>query len=240
MNLTDAVRTPRNPATPHPASLERQEVLLLRIAAQVAGLDGSRPGGALLGPRLFFLPALSRLPDGRLLNLGTAVELLLRATLVHRAPKREETWRGEGDTPFSQTLLGDTLLAESFRLLAADGEPRAVNLLSRAMADVAAGEMERHAGDAEAAIHRRAAYYEGAGATGALLAGFPPELSDRYAAWSRAIGERHDRLLAGLPVDAGLPAWETDNLPALAAIFSVLGTADVAAAGAFMPRSDAT
>jgi hypothetical protein len=224
MNLT----RPILPPTPRlPASLERQEALLLRVAAPVGGLDGSRPGGALLGPRLFFLPVLSRLTDARLVNLGAAIELLLRATLVHRAPKREEAWRGEGATRFSQTLRGDTLLAESFRLLAADGEPRSVGILSRAMADVAAGELERRGGGAEAAIRRRAAYYEGAGATGALLGGMDSALGARYTGWARAIGERHERLLAGLPESDDPPEWDTDNRPALAAIFAALGSADV-------------
>jgi hypothetical protein len=225
MNLTDAARLQDISL---PASLERQEALFLRIAAQVAGLDGSRPGGALLGPRLFFLPALARLTDARLLNLGAAIELLLRATLVHRAPKQEEAWRGEGGTRFSQTLRGDTLLAESFRLLAADGEPRAVGILSLAMAEVAAGELERHAGGAEAAIARRAAYYEGAGATGALVAGMESARGARYATWARAMGERHERLQAGLPVDDDPPEWETDNPIALAATMRVLGSSDVA------------
>lgn len=171
---------------------------------------------------------MARLPDERLLNLGTAAELLLRATLVHRDPKREEAWLGEGPTRFSQTLRGDMLLAESFRLLAADGEPRAVEILSRAMADVAAGELERHTGGAEGAIRRRAAYYAGAGATGAFLGGLAPYEEDNYADWCRAIGERHGRLLAGLPVAPEPPVWETSNAPAMAAIRAAVGTPDVA------------
>ncbi|HEY3268530.1 MAG TPA: hypothetical protein VGM37_16540 [Armatimonadota bacterium] len=173
---------------------ERHAILLNRVAESVARYDDRPPGGALLGPRLLFMAALGRLPDDRLVHLGAAVELLRRATLVHRAPTEETAWRGEGGARFSQTLRGDSLLAESFRLLAADGEPRTVGLLSRAMAGVAGGELERHehGGTAEAA-RRLAAFYAGAAATGALVAGLSDEESAAYTAFGWCVGEVHAR-----------------------------------------------
>lgn len=180
----------------------RHEALLARIAAQVSVYDGSRPGGLLLGPRLLLIAAQKQLSDERLVRLGTAVEMIRRATLVHRDPQRESRWEGYGRTPFSQTLRGDVLLAESFRLLSEDGEPRAVQILSHAMAGVAAGELERHTEDAEEvgiAPNLHAAFYEGAAATGALVGRLRTSETKRLIAWARSVGECHELRLAGAP-----------------------------------------
>jgi hypothetical protein len=214
-------------AAPGP-EVVRHEALLARIAAQVSVYDGSRPGGLLLGPRLLLMAAQKHLSDERLVRLGTAVEMIRRATLVHRDPQRESRWEGYGRTPFSQTLRGDVLLAESFRLLSEDGEPRAVQILSHAMAGVAASELERHTPDADEkgmalnhlggrgggtvpeaegaeekgmALNLQAAFYEGAAATGALVGRLRPSETKRFLAWARAVGECHELRLAGVTCD---------------------------------------
>ncbi len=186
--------------------VERNESLLARIAARVSEFDGSRPGGALIGPRLMLMAALENAPDERLLRTGTAIELLRRATLVHRDPKRECRWEGYGAVAFSQTLRGDVMLAESFRLLAGDGDARVVDVLARAMASVAAGELVRHTADAdegECAWALQASFYEGAARAGAILGGLVPSEADIFTAWARAAGETHERGVAGEPPDAG-------------------------------------
>jgi hypothetical protein len=179
--------------------LERHNTLLTRISEQVSQVDGIPAGGALVGPRLFLLAAASTLPDDRLVRIGTAVELLRRATLTHREPQDEDAWPGHGDTVFSRTLLGDALLAESFRLLAEDGDPRTVSVLSAAMASVAESELTGRDPDSDLCPEDRwrsaAAYYVGAATTGALVAGMPAVDADRYAFWGGEIGEARERLL---------------------------------------------
>lgn len=224
-----------SPETVMTADITRHEALLSRMAAQVSAYDGSRPGGALLGPRLLLIAAQERLPDDRLLRLGTAVEMTRRATIVHRDPKREGLWEGFGEVRFSRTLLGDVLLSESFRLLALDGEPRTVQILARAMAGVAAGELERHTADTEdgeEALHLQSAFYEGVAATGALLGGLNPDDTVRYKEWARAAGACHERALAGLtpPVET-LARLRRDALTGTVAfsgrLLERLGTPDI-------------
>lgn len=169
----------------------RYEALLARIARRVVDGDDLPLGGALLGPRLFLMAAIDAVPDDRLLRLGTVIELLRRATLVHRDPTLETTWNVE-DAPFSQTLRGDSLLARAFRLLAADGDPRTAEILSRAMASVAEGEMDRgQNGNTVRAARRLAAFYAGAAATGALVAGLSQEQTAACAAYATYVGEVH-------------------------------------------------
>jgi hypothetical protein len=156
------------------------------VRSQADAYQGTGEEGPLLGPRLFLLAALGRIPEGRLVQLGTAIELLRRATLVHRAPRAA----GGG---FTGTLRGDTLLSEAFRLLAADGDPRTVGVLSRTMATVSEGELERHEG--EGGWVRRAAFYSGAAATGAVVAGLPEAEAQPLRQWAGALGEAHERIL---------------------------------------------
>ncbi len=227
-----------SPDTAMTADVTRHEALLSRMAAQVSAFDGSLPGGALLGPRILLIAAQERLTDERLLRLGTAIEMTRRATIVHRDPKREGPWEGFGEVRFSQTLLGDVLLSESFRLLALDGEPRTVQILARAMAGVAAGELERHTADTEdgedgeAALHLQSAFYEGVAATGALLGGLNPDDTDRYKEWARAAGACHERALAGLtPPAETLARLRRESLTGTGAfserLLERLGTPDI-------------
>lgn len=184
------------------AMMARHDAILQSVAARVSATDGSRPGGALIGPRLLLLATRGMPDEARLISLATAIEMTRRATLAHRVPKGEDVWQGLGETRLSRTLLGDTLLAEAFRILAIDGEPRVIEILARAMASVATGEMARHgagAGDLEGAIARLAAYYEGVAEMGALLGGLGPSEAARFTEWARALGERHERALRGQP-----------------------------------------
>ncbi|HEY3415048.1 MAG TPA: hypothetical protein VGM51_18595 [Armatimonadota bacterium] len=180
------------------ATIETAELVLRRIADNVSALDGTQPGGALLGPRLMIAVA-SRLPDAdRLVRAGVAVELLRRAILIHRAPQSEEGWRARDVTCLSGTLRGDMLFAESFRLLSEDGEPRLGTVLSRAMAAVSESEaVSGSGGDPAFRIRRAAEYYRGAAATGAILGEVDATDADALAEWGHAVGEAHERALLG-------------------------------------------
>jgi geranylgeranyl pyrophosphate synthase len=178
---------------------DRFSDLLEDIAGSVALIDGRPAGGALLAPRLVLLPAMEACADGQLVRLGTAVELLHRAALVHRQPQVEERRAVSGDTPISRTLQGDILLSQCYRLLAEHGAARTGAILSRAMAEVAEGELTGHAEGAPPSaerVQRTAALYEGAAATGALVADLPRAESAEYALWGRAVGVAHERSLS--------------------------------------------
>lgn len=177
---------------------DRFSDLLEDIAASVSLIDGRPAGGALLGPRLMLVAAIDKLTDGQLVRLGTAVELLHRATLVHRQPQIEERRAGTGETAISRTLQGDILLAQCYRLLAEHGAARTGAILSRAMAEVAEGELTSRGTKAPAfdmEIRRAAALYEGAAATGALVGKLAPQDASAFAAWGRAVGVAHERAL---------------------------------------------
>lgn len=185
------------------APIEAAEAVLGKIADCVSALDGSSPGGALLGPRLLIATAGGLADRERLVRLGTAVELLRRATLVHRAPQVEELGRGQRTTRLSGTLRGDMLFAESFRLLSEDGEPRLGTVLSRAMAAVSESEAKSGVGcDTASRIRRAAAYYRGAATTGAVLGEVKGPCAESLADWGQAVGEAHERALLGEVVDA--------------------------------------
>jgi geranylgeranyl pyrophosphate synthase len=180
--------------SPAPAE-DRYDALLSAIALQVAALDGRPPGGALLGPRVLLLGAMDALPDERLVRLGVAVEFLRRATLVHRRPRSEHCSAENEGFRLSCTLHGDALLAESFRLLAADGDPRTVQILSAAMARVSEGELERlHDGGGAAA---RAAYAIGAADVAATLVGASASAGLALGRLAAVAGETHERRLDG-------------------------------------------
>lgn len=192
-------------------AIESAEEVLARIADRAAALEGSSPGGALLGPRLVIGAAGGVHDAERLARVGTAVELLRRATLVHRNPQVEEPWPGSGNTGLSGTLRGDMLFADSFRLLSEDGEPRLGTVLSRAMASVSEGELMFGAGSDQASrIHCSAAYYRGAAATGAILSGADDNRCESLADWGQAVGEAHERALLGESV---IPLAATDAAP---------------------------
>lgn len=207
--------------------LGRHDALLTRISEQVSAVDGSPPGGALVGPRLFLLAAVAMAPDERLVRIGTAVELLRRATLTHREPEGEDCWAGHGDTRFSRTLLGDALLAESFRLLSEDGDPRTVSVLSAAMATVAKSELTGRESNFNALPEDKrrdaAAYYVGAARTGALVAGMPAVEAEEYANWGGEVGVARERALEcggaitpapPVALSEALMGWLADGLAA--------------------------
>lgn len=174
---------------------DRFDDLLDDIAGSVALIDGRPAGGALLGPRLMLVAAIDACTDGQLVRLGTAVELLHRATLVHREPQIEERRAGTGETQISRTLQGDILLAQCYRLLAEHGVARTGAILSRAMAEVAEGELTGRGSDAlarGAEIRRAAALYEGAAATGALVGKLAPAHAAEFTIWGRAVGIAHE------------------------------------------------
>lgn len=174
------------------------EALLDRIAANVSEYDGNSPGGAHLGPRLFLFLAKTYADEERLVRLATAMELLRRATLVHRMPQLYGSLPPFHAVQISQTLAGDTLLAASFRILAADGDARIVQILSHAMATVSEGELERGASYLLDGAFRRAAFAEGAARAGAHLAGMNEAETQRLADWAREIGKAHELALAGV------------------------------------------
>lgn len=212
--------------------LDRHDALLRRVAEEVACLDGSEPGGALVGPRLLLLAAFDRLPDERLVRIATAVELLRRATLAHREPVLEVTSPATGSLRLSGTLVGDTFLAASFRLLAADGDPQAVAVLALAMAEAAEGEMESLA---EGGGHRRrAAYAVGAADLGAALAELDADEARRLRHLAARVGESHER---GEPAAAaeGFGPVGGGREPLLASLLENVGKADVIAPGRRAP-----
>jgi geranylgeranyl pyrophosphate synthase len=193
--------------------VEAAEEVVVRIATRVSTLDGFPAGGALLGPRLMIATAGGLQDVDRLVLVGTAVELLRRATLIHRSPQVEALGPGLYVTPLSGTLRGDMLFAESFRLLSEDGEPRLGTVLSCAMASVSESEVISGEGpDPDRRIRYAAAYYRGAAATGAILGGIAPSLAGVLTDWGQSVGEAHERSLRGEPVStpADPPALPRD------------------------------
>ena len=107
-------------------------------------------GGKRLRPALAALAAFATgqtVDDGRLVKLGTALELVHMATLIHDDVIDEsQTRRGRptaaslhGNT--AAILSGDVLLARAMRLLALDGDLEVIRAVSEAVVNLAEGEV---------------------------------------------------------------------------------------------------
>jgi hypothetical protein len=206
--------------------VERHDALLGRVAAEVSRLDGSEPGGALIGPRLLFLAAFGRLCDERLVKIGTAIELLRRATLAHREPQREAYTAATGDLRLSSTLVGDTHLAASFRLLADDGDPQTVAVLASAMATAAEGETERLIDGG--GHRRRGAFAVGAVDVGISVCNLDAGEARRLRTVAAYVGEAHER--GDVTARAGMPGYTGNGRRSLlVSLLEHVGKADVIA-----------
>lgn len=111
-------------------------------------LDG---GGKRLRPALVFLAARATgLPfeGSRAVQLGTAMELIHMATLIHDDVIDDAATRRGRPTAFSvhgitpSILGGDVLLAKAMQILAEDGDLRIIRMVSRAVVELAEGEVQ--------------------------------------------------------------------------------------------------
>jgi octaprenyl-diphosphate synthase len=108
-------------------------------------------GGKRLRPALVFLAATATgkpFQIDRAIKLGTAMELIHMATLIHDDVIDDATLRRGKPTAFSQygitpsILGGDVLLAKAMQILAEDGDLNIIRTVSQAVVELAEGEVE--------------------------------------------------------------------------------------------------
>lgn len=111
-------------------------------------LDG---GGKRLRPALVFLTARAtglEFDQQRAIKLGTAMELIHMATLIHDDVIDDAATRRGRPTAFSvhgitpSILGGDVLLAKAMRILAEDGDLTIIRMVSQAVVELAEGEVQ--------------------------------------------------------------------------------------------------
>lgn len=136
--------------------VERVEIELSKqVASTIATVEGVGrltldAGGKRLRPALTIASALATgLPvdHDRLVKIGTCLELIHMATLIHDDVIDESRTRRGKPTSYSvygntsAILSGDVLLARAMRLLALDGDIRIIQAVSEAVVDLAEGEV---------------------------------------------------------------------------------------------------
>ena len=187
--------------------LESTESRLAEIA-QGHGVELARyatgtlfAGGKRLRPMLVFLCANEG--DGRLVEAGTAVELLHMATLVHDDVLDRAALRRGRPTVFAEggrlaaTATGDLLFSRAFAGLAATDNPDAVRALSAASSALARGELMQRADAWRADVTperylercrlKTASLFEASCRLGALF-GDRPDLAGRVGRFGEQIG----------------------------------------------------
>jgi octaprenyl-diphosphate synthase len=212
--------------------LERQVGSQVRLVQEV-GTHTLRAGGKRLRPALVTLSAAAtgrNFDPSRTRLLGACMELIHMATLVHDdVIDHAETRRGvrTAASVFGHTasiLSGDVLLAKAMAILAADGDLEIIRMVSRAVVDLAEGEVQELVSrgridlskDEHFEILRRktATLIECCCSIGALAAGANPIEREALAAYGRCVGlafqiaddlldYRADREVTGKP-------WATD------------------------------
>jgi geranylgeranyl pyrophosphate synthase len=180
-------------------------------------------GGKRLRPMLVFLCA--KQGDGRLVEAGTAVELLHMATLVHDDVLDRAALRRGRPTVFAEggrlaaTATGDLLFSRAFAGLAATGNPDAVRALSAASSALARGELMQRADAWRADVTserylercrlKTASLFEASCRLGALF-GDRPDLAERVGRFGEQIGLAFQMLddvldVSGPPERTGKP-----------------------------------
>lgn len=167
-----------------PSAEDPREDALRRIERAVRALDFGTTQGPMLGPRILLFTAGEAAARDDVVKIGTAIELLWRANLRHETPVRTDLPAGAP----APTLAGDTMLAESYRLLAALGDPWLIQVLSRAMASASEGALcdsrEERAG-------LQSLYHETVALIGARRNGQGEGDTGNLRAWARRIGHAH-------------------------------------------------
>ncbi len=137
-------------------SLAQVETLLqseidspVRTIGSICGRSISS-GGKRLRPALVILGALSADPDAdisRAISLGVSVEMLHLATLLHDdVVDNSDSRRGSASANALygnkvSVLVGDYLLAKTFRILAADGEKKIIDSMARVAVALSEGQV---------------------------------------------------------------------------------------------------
>lgn len=167
-----------------------REDALRRIERAVRVLDSTTSAGSLLGPRILLFAAGESAGREDMATIGTAIELLWRASLRHEKSVGKDLPAGAPPP----TLAGDTMLAESYRLLASLGDPWIIQVLSRAMASASEGALCE---SREERAERQSLYHETIALIGAHQAGQTGNDTRDLLEWARRIG--HAQLM-GLPL----------------------------------------
>lgn len=145
----DLLRTLSEEVSLVEAELERQVDSQVKLVREV-GSHTLRAGGKRLRPALVGLMAQAILPDApmeRCRRLGACMELIHMATLLHDdVIDNAVTRRGveTASTVFGNTasiLSGDVLLSKAMSILAEDGDLAIIRNVSRAVVDLAEGEV---------------------------------------------------------------------------------------------------
>ncbi|HOC32390.1 MAG: hypothetical protein GYA63_01965 [Armatimonadetes bacterium] len=167
-----------------PSADDAREDTLRRIERVVHALDPTTAAGPLLGPRILLFTAGESAGREDLATIGTAIELLWRANLRHEIPVGKDLPAGAP----APTLAGDTMLAESYRLLASLGDPWLIQVLSRAMASASEGALCE---SREERAERQSLYHETIALVGAHQAGQTGGDTRDLLQWARRIGHAH-------------------------------------------------
>ena len=168
--------------TPPPDDL--REDALSRIERAVRAQDPGTKPGPMLGPRILLFTSGEAAGRDDVVVLGTAIELLWRANLRHERPDRKDLPAGAP----APTLAGDTMLAESYRLLASLGNPWLIQVLSSAMASASEGALcESREDKAEL----QSQYHETIALIGVRENGQTGDNIEVLRAWARRIGHAH-------------------------------------------------
>lgn len=131
------------------AELQRQMGSAVPLAEAV-GRTTLEGGGKRLRPALVFLSARAAnggFDQSRAVRLGTAMEMVHMATLIHDDVIDDADTRRGRPTAFSahgitpSILGGDVLLAKAMKILAEDGDLAIIRLVSQAVVELAEGEI---------------------------------------------------------------------------------------------------
>ena len=188
------------------ATLREQVRSETRLVEQVGSLTLTG-GGKRLRPALVHLSALATgrtFDPNRAVMLGAAIEMVHMATLVHDDVLDDAATRRGNPTAFSvcgataSILGGDVLLAKAMALLAEDGDLAVIRAVSRAVVELAEGEVREleARGDWQLSEHdhlqivrmKTASFLECCCRVGAMIAGASEPENDALCTYGHHLG----------------------------------------------------
>ncbi len=181
-------------------SLQSDVVLVSQVAEYIIGSGGKR-----LRPLLVLLGSRALAYDGdEHIRAAAIIEFIHTATLLHDdVVDASDRRRGRHTANHvfgnqASVLVGDFLYSRSFQMMVQIGDMQVMDILADATNTIAAGEvmqlMNVHDPDTTEeryleVIHRKTArLFEAGAAIAAVLAGQPPEVRERMAAYGRNLG----------------------------------------------------